>query len=918
MWCLSIATALISNSLHATASGLVPPASVAAQYSLTTSSALPFPTVMQSTSDAQTFIESQWSLDNNRISWGGSDIAFVDDPFPNNPVPGSATNTTTASSSSSVLQIAYPAGSFSDKTGGAQWYTIWNTSDGSTFDSMLLSYELAFDLDFNWVKGGKLPGLRGGPNTSGCSGGSQSTGDDCFSMRLMWRASGAGEAYAYMLSPNNLCSESNIMVGPLQPARWMRITILVQMNNPPDIANGNLVLYFNDVHVLSQQNLQFRSGTGVDIGGMFFSTFFGGSDSSWATPKAVNTYYRDFQLYGSSAPSNLTGKRASSVPCLRRPSRTMIILALMAFSGALTLTDLNDFITPSQACIKPVETLDVLGDVKEPGAASTEIRIDSTGTYYEVSSTDDVPNAPSRGVERKLQQAQISLNDCLACSGCITSAESVLITLQSHNEVLDFLGTNPAPSSPGHKFPVMSIAPQSLASLGARVSSTSQTPVSLLQMLRRVQAFCVGVLGFKRVYDTTFARHIALLEHAQEFLERKRGEGEGRLPMLASACPGWICYAEKTHAEMLPFIARGKSPQQVMGTLVKTWLGGKWGKRPDQIYHVAVMPCYDKKLEASRQDFYSEMYSTRDVDCVITTGELEHLMQENGWDLSIPVDGEASPQPPSFPESDESEPVLPELVMHPGTSSGSYLHTLMSVMTHALSDPLETSVKTIRSSDHEEYIVRNQRTGEVVFRGAKCYGFRNLQNVVRKVGKEAGVQVGRGAAGRIAGGMRVKSKKEGEEKGYDYVEVMACPGGCVNGGGQLRPITQALHRREDEEGYPRDWEESGVRMGDGESGGATAGPKWGNKEWTREVEKAYWHEMPTPPPSPRRCVTSVPDVVDQLAVKVKIELCLPQEPGDQSSWGSAMDGEGERRRRELFRTQYRAVESDVIGLAVKW
>ena len=102
--------------------------------------------------------------------------------------------------------------------------------------------------------------------------------------------------------------------------------------------------------------------------------------------------------------------------------------------------------------------------------------------------------------------------------------------------------------------------------------------MTLHQILSRVQVFARTVLGFEYVYDTTFARHLALLEHAREFEERKKA-GAGSLPMLASACPGWVCYAEKTHAEMLPFISRTKSPQQVMGTLVKEWLGTKWGKQ---------------------------------------------------------------------------------------------------------------------------------------------------------------------------------------------------------------------------------------------------------------------------------------------------------------------------------------------------
>ncbi|KAJ8456883.1 hypothetical protein ONZ51_g11857 [Trametes cubensis] len=253
----------------------------------------------------------------------------------------------------------------------------------------------------------------------------------------------------------------------------------------------------------------------------------------------------------------------------------------MAFSGALTLTDLNDFITPSQACIKPVEQTNK-PEPQDPGAATTQIQVDSSGSYYEVAANGGSSSTSGQNTKQKLTTAEISLNDCLACSGnsgCITSAESVLITMQSHTEVLNLLENNPPRSSPSHKVPVISIAPQSLASLAASISSTSSQTVSLLQVLRRVRAFCTSALGFAHVYDTTFARHLSLLEHAREFKERKEGKGDGKLPMLASACPGWVCYAEKTHAEMLPFIARTKSPQQVMGTLVKEWLGAKWGKR---------------------------------------------------------------------------------------------------------------------------------------------------------------------------------------------------------------------------------------------------------------------------------------------------------------------------------------------------
>ena len=176
-----------------------------------------------------------------------------------------------------------------------------------------------------------------------------------------------------------------------------------------------------------------------------------------------------------------------------------------------------------------------------------------------------------------------SLLNPRGCSGCITSAESVLITMQSHIQVLDFLAENAThgPTSGKRKIPVVSIAPQSLASLAASVSSSSTTPVTPRQMLHRIEAFVNQTLGIEHVYDTTFARHISLLEHTREFWERKGRSASGAkdaLPMLASACPGWICYAEKTHSEMLPFISRTKSPQQVMGTVVKSWLASKWNK----------------------------------------------------------------------------------------------------------------------------------------------------------------------------------------------------------------------------------------------------------------------------------------------------------------------------------------------------
>lgn len=117
----------------------------------------------------------------------------------------------------------------------------------------------------------------------------------------------------------------------------------------------------------------------------------------------------------------------------------------------------------------------------------------------------------------------------------------------------------------------------------------------------------------------SIAEDLALLESQNEFIRRWRGDGRGDerkpLPLLASACPGWICYCEKTHGALLPHVSRVKSPQQIMGTLVKDLLSGQVDRN---IYHLTVMPCYDKKLEAARQDFVNQLTTDRDVDCVIT------------------------------------------------------------------------------------------------------------------------------------------------------------------------------------------------------------------------------------------------------------------------------------------------------------
>lgn len=158
-------------------------------------------------------------------------------------------------------------------------------------------------------------------------------------------------------------------------------------------------------------------------------------------------------------------------------------------------------------------------------------------------------------------------------SGCITTSQELLLQTHSLTPLLDILHPPPdsSPSSSAPKLPFISISPQSLSSISASLPS----PIPLPILLHRIRSFLPSI-GIPHVADLTFARHISLSETVREFNERKLGlEGSGGLPMLASACPGWVCYAEKAHGEVLDKVARGRSSMGIMGGLVKGW----WARR---------------------------------------------------------------------------------------------------------------------------------------------------------------------------------------------------------------------------------------------------------------------------------------------------------------------------------------------------
>ncbi|XP_069840171.1 cytosolic iron-sulfur assembly component 3 [Dendropsophus ebraccatus] len=472
------------------------------------------------------------------------------------------------------------------------------------------------------------------------------------------------------------------------------------------------------------------------------------------------------------------------------------------FSGVLQLTDLDDYIGPSQDCIKPVKV------EKKPGKGAAKIRIEDDGSYFQINQD---------GASQKLEKAKITLNDCLACSGCVTSAETVLITQQSHEELYKILEQNKVGDPMQHKLVVVSISPQSRASLATKFN------LNIQEAAQKMTAF-FKQLGVHYVFDTSFSRNFSLLESQREFIERYKRQQEDKkaLPMLASACPGWICYAEKTHGSfIIPYISVIKSPQQVMGSLVKNYFTKEKNLKPNQIYHVTVMPCYDKKLEASRPDFFNQEYETRDVDCVITTGEVVRMLEQEG--MSLP-DVNPCPLDTQFSSAVDNEPLG-----HEGGGSGGYLEHIFRYAAQELFGLHvdEIKYKPLKNKDFQE--VTLERDGEVLLQFALAYGFRNIQNLMQKLKR-----------GRCA---------------YHYVEVMACPSGCLNGGGQIRA--------------------------EGEAG----------KDLLQRVEQLY---------------TSVRTESPEQNAIVK-EL--------YERWLGGQDGPGVR---GALHTQYHAVEKITSGLSIKW
>ncbi|KAL2067124.1 hypothetical protein VTL71DRAFT_1548 [Oculimacula yallundae] len=556
-------------------------------------------------------------------------------------------------------------------------------------------------------------------------------------------------------------------------------------------------------------------------------------------------------------------------------------------SAILSVDTLNDFISPGVACIKPIETL--------PAKPQDE------NNEYEVSFNTEAP-LPS-----DLSPAQISLTDCLACSGCVTSAEAVLVSLQSHAEVLSELDSGPALRlkrdgsglenvEDGGRIYVASVSPQTRASIAATFKVTEREAGYMIEQLlsgpRGIKGRAVYRNGFQWVVDTNVAREACLVLGADEVMHSMlAGEGtsnevevgsaakQPKKPILSSSCPGWICYAEKTHPHILPHLSRLKSPQALMGTLLKTTLSRKLGISPDRIWHVAIMPCFDKKLEASREELTDAVWEgtgtrgIRDVDSVITSKELLMLAD------SRRVDFAKLPRTPlarlPFPDPKLDAFLFPTSKLRKngtqasGTSGGNLYYILQYFASRYDGAMVQTARG--RNADVLEYSVTSSN-GEILFKAARYYGFRNIQNLVRRL-KPA--KASRMPGGKPFGSARKPAAGKATGPDFSFVEVMACPGGCTNGGGQIKvddPVISGVDPSE-------------VKPGPQEQ-----------KEWLAHVDEAYFSGEE----SAYGNTSEVPnDLVDGISPSyIKDTL---------AHWAATTDLDLDR----LVYTSYREVVSDV-------
>ncbi len=330
---------------------------------------------------------------------------------------------------------------------------------------------------------------------------------------------------------------------------------------------------------------------------------------------------------------------------------------------------------------------------------------------------------------------------CINCGQCIAACPTgALYEKDSTKKVWALLADST-------KHVVVQPAPAVRAALGEEFGMPMGTSVTgkLAAALRR--------LGFEKVFDTDWGADLTIMEEGTEFIGRLTNGGT--LPMITSCSPGWIKFCETYYPDFIPNLSSCKSPHEMEGAMIKSYWAEKEGIDPKDIRVVSVMPCTAKKFEAIRPELGHD--GMQDVDEVITTRELARMIKEAGIDFA------------NLPDED-FDPVL-------GESTGA------AVIFGATGGVMEAALRT----------VYEKVTGKTLEK-VEFHEVRGLTGV-----KEAAVQVGDltvnvAVAHGTANAAKLLDSIRSGEKTYQFIEVMACPGGCVTGGGQ--PIVSAQKRME--------------------------------------------------------------------------------------------------------------------------
>ena len=332
--------------------------------------------------------------------------------------------------------------------------------------------------------------------------------------------------------------------------------------------------------------------------------------------------------------------------------------------------------------------------------------------------------------------ASQDISACIQCGQCtIVCPTGALAERDQNDEVLDYIA-NPELTT------VVSFAPSVRVVLGEAFGFGPGENVEgrLVAALRRV--------GFDVITDTDFAADVTIMEEGTELLGRiKNG---GLLPMFTSCCPGWMNFVEKHVPEGIPYISSTRSPQAIQGSLVKTYLAEKMGIAPSKMRTISIMPCTAKKDEAARPQLSKD--GVADTDVVLTVRELSRLLRRCGIDL-------AKVEPEAFDDPFMSDSTGAAAIF--GVTGGvmeAALRTAYAVLNGKELDGVD--VTPVRGEAQLREAEVNLGEGNGSIKVAICHGLEAARKLV-------------------------KQAVEGKSP-YTFIEVMACPGGCVDGGGTIR------------------------------------------------------------------------------------------------------------------------------------